>query len=44
MYYDDELRGQVIHETVRYSKQKNHPSFILDEHDLDIFVAILLFS
>ena len=44
LYYSDELRRLIIGESVKYARQKNNQQFTLDECQLDIFVAVLIFS
>jgi len=44
LYYDDEMRRLIVTESVKYARQKNNQKFTIEECELDIFVAILLFS
>jgi len=44
LYYSDELRRLIISESVNYARQKNNQQFALDESQLDIFMAVLIFS
>jgi Transposase IS4 len=44
LYYDDEVQTLIIDESVKYARQKNNTSFVLDRSDLDVFIGIMLLT